>query len=304
LIAVEVNPAAAIAIALVTHGVKTLVSFVAVIPAAIWPSPSAFGNLRLPRTTSPVATVPLTPAGDGPVMLVLPAHNEAPRVARVIERLPTSIDGHPTRCVVIDDGSTDATAAEAERAGAEVVRHDQCRGLGAAVRTGFEVAAALDPAAVAFCDADGEYDPAELATVVRPVFDGEAHYVVGSRFSGRIEHMQPHRRFGNRVLTLALRWSTRVPVTDGQSGFRALSATATRSARIVHDYNYAQVLTLDLVAQGFGYVEVPITYRFHESGRSFVKLGQYLTAVLPAWWHALNSESSESAYPTALEGAT
>ena len=63
---------------------------------------------------------------------------------------------------------------------------------------------------------------------------------------------------------------------------RAVSLDAARSRDIAHDYNYAQVLTLDLVAQGFRYAEVPITYRFRDAGRSFVKLGTYLRRVLPA----------------------
>ena len=62
-------------------------------------------------------------------------------------------------------------------------------------------------------------------------------------------------------------------ITDGQSGYRALSPAATAAAEVIHDFNYAQVLTLDLLAKGFRYAEVPITYAFREHGRSFVRLG-------------------------------
>ncbi len=236
-------------------------------------------RLRLPRH---VAKRPVTPAPDGPVVLLLPAHDEAPRIAGVIERLPATVAGHPTICLVVDDGSTDATVQVAAAHRAHVVEHGNNRGLGAAVRTGFAEALRLDAAALAFCDADGEYDPAELVHLVGPILGGEAHYVVGSRFAGRIERMHPHRRFGNQLLTGLTRWVSRQEITDGQSGFRALSAEAMREAVIIHDYNYAQVLTLDLVARGFGYREVPITYRFRSSGRSFVRVGRYLRTVLPA----------------------
>jgi hypothetical protein len=74
----------------------------------------------------------------------------------------------------------------------------------------------------------------------------------------------------------------RQPLTDGQSGYRALSADAARSARVEHDYNYAQVLTLDLLAKGFRYAEVPISYAFRQHGRSFVRPGRYLRRVGPA----------------------
>jgi len=213
------------------------------------------------------------------VAAVIPCKDEADRIGATVaavRRLP-----HVGRVVVVDDGSTDDTARLAEDAGAEVVRHPTSLGLGAAVRTGLAAAVDRGAAVVAFCDADGEYDPAELDRVVRPVLDGGADYVVGSRFAGRIEWMRPHRRVGNRVLTQWVRWMVREPVTDGQSGYRALSSGAARSARVAHDYNYAQVLTLDLVGQGFRYAEVPITYRFRTTGRSFVKLPTYLRRVVP-----------------------
>jgi glycosyltransferase involved in cell wall biosynthesis len=223
------------------------------------------------------------------VVLFLPARDEAPRVAAVIERAPAAVLGHPVVVVVVDDGSTDGTAEVARAAGAEVVAGPG-RGLGAAVRVGLAHAVALGPAAVAFCDADGEYDPAELALLAGSILHGDADYVVGSRFAGRIRRMHPHRRAGNQVLTAAVRWLTRLPVTDGQSGFRALSPAAAASAELVHDYNYAQVLTLDLVAKGFRYAEVPISYAFRSSGDSFVRLGRYLRNVTPAVWRELNQD--------------
>lgn len=227
----------------------------------------------------------LAPPGrprPGPVVLFLPAHDEGPRVAAVISRAPAEVAGHPVVVLVVDDGSADDTADRARRAGARVVAHDTNRGLGAAVRTGLDAATGLGAVAVAFCDADGEYDPAELPTLVGPILDGRAHHVVGSRFAGEIEHMRPHRRLGNLTLTWWVRWMCRRPVTDGQSGYRAFSSEAAAQAEIAHDYNYAQVLTLDLIRRGFGYHEVPITYRFRSSGRSFVRLIPYLRRVIPA----------------------
>ncbi len=284
----------AVAIAVAVHVAKTVLTIVAGGIAVFVPAPPLFGRLRVPA----VQSTPLdqhAPRGmtrpDGaprPVVLFLPAYEEEPRIASVIERAPAAVAGHPVEVVVVDDGSTDATAAVARAAGATVVSHSPNRGLGAAVATGFRVGVERDAIAVAFCDADGEYDPAELESLTAPIIAGEADYVVGSRFAGEIEHMRPHRRFGNKVLTVWVRWMARRPITDGQSGYRALSHRAASETVSAHDYNYAQVLTLDLVMRGFRYHEVPIRYHFRESGRSFVRLGRYLRRCVPAAWRVVN----------------
>jgi glycosyltransferase involved in cell wall biosynthesis len=222
-----------------------------------------------------------------PVVVVLPVRNEAPTVADVIERVPAFVGSHPVEVVVVDDGSTDGSGDLALAAGAKVIRHEEgSRGLGAAVRTGLATAVAMDAAAVAFLDADGEYDPAEVPALVAPILSGSVDYVVGSRFAGTIESMVPARRFGNRVLTLFTSVLAMRRLSDGQSGFRALGGWAARHAVIGHDYNYAQVLTLDLLRKGFRYAEVPIHYARRRHGSSFVKLGVYVRRVLPAMLRA------------------
>jgi glycosyltransferase involved in cell wall biosynthesis len=223
------------------------------------------------------------------VVAMVPVHDEAPTIGAVVTGLPQRVGGRPVVALVVDDGSTDGSAELAQAAGARVVRQPRNLGLGAAVRRGLAEAVALGPAAVVYLDADLEYDPAELGMLAAPVLSGDADYVVGSRFSGDIRSMLPHRRFGNRVLTRWVRWMTRRrDLTDGQSGYRAFSPRAAAEAEVVHDYNYAQVLTLDLLGKGFGYAEVPITYAFRESGTSFVRLGRYLRKVLPAVHRELN----------------
>lgn len=232
-----------------------------------------------------------------PILLFLPAHDEADAVGDVVARVPAEVAGHPVHCLVIDDGSSDATGAVAQAAGAEVLRFDQNRGLGAGVRAGLAAGAERGAAAVAFCDADGEYAPEELERLVAPILAGEADYVVGSRFAeGRPRLMHFHRMVGNRTLTAWVRHLTHLPVTDGQSGYRAFSPAAAAAAEVIHDFNYAQVLTLDLVAKGFRYAEVPISYRFRSTGESFVKLGPYLRKVIPAVRRELRSPSTVTAF--------
>lgn len=282
------DPATALAVVVAAHAVKTAYSLLGGAVATFVPAPGLLGRLRLPprldrRTAAPV------PAADGPVVLFLPAHDEEATIGGVISRAPAKVCGRPVVCIVVDDGSTDSTAHRAAAAGARVVGMGANRGLGAAVRRGFDAALQLSPAAVAFCDADGEYAPEELERLVAPILDGEADYVVGSRFRGEIHRMHPHRRLGNRVLTLLLCWVARRSISDGQSGYRAFSPEAARQAEIIHDFNYAQVLTLDLLAKGMRYTEVPISYGFRTTGRSFIRLGRYLGAVVPAVYREVNA---------------
>lgn len=282
---------AALSVAVLAHAVKTAYSLVVGAVALGAPAPGYLGRLRLPRSLPAAPVAETVPAADAPVVIFFPAHNEAESVGGVVRRVARSVCGRPVVALVIDDGSTDATAALAEGAGATVVSMGSNHGLGAAVRRGLREGVARDAAAVAFADADGEYAPEELALLVAPILAGVADYVVGSRFAGRIEHMRPHRRVGNLVLTFLLRLVARRPITDGQSGYRAFSPSAAAAAEVIHDYNYAQVITLDLLAKGYRYAEVPITYRFRSTGSSFVRLGRYLRRVGPAVHRELNSAS-------------
>ena len=273
--------------ALGAHALKTAYSILVGVVAVFTPAPSFIGRFRLGKVNQ-LDTNPVLDA-DAPILLFMPAYNEEEAVAECIERVPPRALDRPVEVLIVDDGSVDSTVDRARKSGAQVVELGQNQGLGAAVRTGLEIGVERNAAAVVFCDADGEYPPEELANMVAPILDGEADYVVGSRFLGRIDHMRPHRRFGNHVLTRALQVVARQKISDGQSGYRALSLDAARNAEIIHDFNYAQVLTLDLMAKGFRYREVPISYHFRTTGESFIKLGRYLRNVVPAVYKEINA---------------
>ena len=214
---------------------------------------------------------------ERPIVYVIPAHNEADNLPAVLTRIAATAPS-PHRVVVVDDGSTDETADLARVHGAVVVAHETNRGLGAALRTGLRGARVLNARAAVYLDADGEYDPVEAQRLLDPIERDEADYVLGSRFKGTHEGMAVARRVANAGFSALLslvcgRW-----ISDGQTGYRAFSARAIAVAEIVHDYNYAQVLTMDLLRKGMRMTEMPVSYQRRQRGRSFVSL-QYLWRV-------------------------
>ena len=223
------------------------------------------------------------------IAVVIPAKDEAATIGALLDGISNvTVPGHDLHPLVVDDGSTDATSAIARGRGAEVVSHPENRGLGAAVRTGLRAAVASGATAVAYLDADLEYAPEDIPKLLEPVLSGRADYVLGSRFLGGVRGMRLYRRIGNYAFTALLVLLTRTKLTDGQTGMRAFSREAAERAEIVHDYNYAQVLTLDLLRKGFRLEEVPIRYRVREHGESFIRWS-YPAKVLPAIWREMRS---------------
>lgn len=159
-------------------------------------------------------------------MAIVPALNEAPRIARVLADLGRALP-NVTR-VVIDDGSTDATATVAKENGALVISHPIHLGYGAALETGYAFALENGFAHCVQLDADGQHDPSFGPALLAPIRDGSADVVLGSRSLGDRSTAPSLRRFGS----VASRWLARtlagMRVTDPTTGFRAVNADAAR----------------------------------------------------------------------------
>lgn len=221
--------------------------------------------------------------------VVVPAKDEEATIGELLERISAvEVSGYRLKTFVVDDGSKDRTAELAREKGATVVRHPENRGLGAAVRSGLRAAVEAGAEAVAYLDADLEYYPEDIPELVEPVLSSEADYILGSRFRGGVRGMKLYRRIGNYFFTALLMLLTGRFMTDGQTGMRAFSREAADRAEIIHDYNYAQVITLDLLRKGFRMEEVPIRYRVRQHGESFIRWS-YPAKVLPAIWRELRS---------------
>jgi len=156
-----------------------------------------------------------------PVALV-PAYQAEGTVGDVVRGLFRHVAG----VLVVDDGSTDATAIESERAGAEVLRLSSNRGKGGALRAGLEVVLAGDSTHIAFVDADGQHDPEDLPRLLEAARDGD-DFVIGSRMSGE-NGIPPVRYRTNEIGSRILTRMTGHDVEDGQSGYRVIAAPILR----------------------------------------------------------------------------
>ena len=235
--------------------------------------------------------------------VVVPGLNEEATIGELLDRVGrVEVPGCELFAIVVDDGSVDRTGEISRERGASVVRHESNRGLGAAVRTGLRTAVEEGADLVAYLDADLEYYPEDIPRIVGPILRGSADYVLGSRFRGEsgARGMRTYRWLGNHSFTALLVLLTRCPITDGQTGMRAFSREAATNAEIVHDYNYAQILTLDLVRKGYRLAEVPIRYRLREHGTSFISW-RYPAKVLPAIWHELRRPVGQAAEPGTVD---
>jgi hypothetical protein len=158
------------------------------------------------------------------IVAAIPAYNEEKTIAKVVVRARKHVD----RVVVVDDGSRDDTALIAEGLGAVVVRHERNLGYGTAIRSCFSAARDLNADILVTLDADGQHDPDQIPTLSRPVQEGLADIVVGSRFLEEPSKGQApkYRRAGIRVLTGLTKSASQMEFTDAQSGFRAYGKTA------------------------------------------------------------------------------
>jgi len=203
------------------------------------------------------------------VMVLLPAFNESTRVGNVIDAVRQAMP--PARIVVVDDGSTDDTAAQALAHGATVLRLPFNFGYGVALQTGYKFAVAQNVSYLVQLDADGQHDPAGIPRLLERVTAGACDICIGSRFLEGDPYTIPFtRRMGMaffRRLASRLLGQT---VTDPTSGFQAMNRRVleffSRDSYPV-DYPDVDVLVM-LHRHGFRLAEVPVTMRARCAGAS------------------------------------
>lgn len=190
------------------------------------------------------------------VSVVIPTHNEAKAIARVLADLPAHL---VTEVIVVDSNSNDGTPEIATKYGARVVQEPR-RGYGQACLTG--LARADSPDVVVFLDGDYSDRPSELALLLDPIVQGRADISIGSRLRDRhVPAVMPcHQAFGNRLATALIRRLYRLEISD-LGPFRAGRAEVLRTLALEETtYGWAVEMILKGALTGFRVIEVPVSY--------------------------------------------
>jgi dolichol-phosphate mannosyltransferase len=209
--------------------------------------------------------------GRGPlVAVVIPALNEAGRIGRVIDKLPT--DGR-FEAIVVDDGSTDGTGDEARSHGAAVVvRHETRGGVGAAIRDGWIAGASRGRPYLALVAGDDQHEPSELAGAFDAMVASGADYVQGSRWmaGGKVQGNSGGRGLGTRLYSLAFSVLVGRRVTDATNGFRIFRTDLLQDPRIdlqqrwLDSYDLEPYVLYRALTRGYKVIEYPVTVVYHQ----------------------------------------
>jgi glycosyltransferase involved in cell wall biosynthesis len=204
---------------------------------------------------------------------IVPALNEEGSIAAVIAEIRAVDPGFDV--IVIDDGSTDRTAARAAEQGAHVLTLPFNLGIGGAVQTGLKYAREHDFDISVQIDADGQHDPGELPKLLAPLIAGEADVVVGSRFLGEKNYKAPMlRRIGIRTFAWIVSAVVGQPLTDTSSSFRAFGRRAIGYFARDYPHGFVETVEATVIAArcGLRLKEVPVVMRQRVMGQSSLTL--------------------------------
>lgn len=195
------------------------------------------------------------------LVVIIPAFNEEQTVAEIIAGVPRSVDGvDGVEVIVINDGSTDATAQMAIRAGATVVSHSINMGVGAALQTGLDQAIKRGADVVVNIDADGQFSPSDIPTLVAEIISGRADMASASRFKdpALVPTMPLLKLWGNRAMSWLVSTITGRKFHDVSCGFRAYSREAINRLVLTGRFTYTQEMFIVFSFKGLSIIEKPL----------------------------------------------
>lgn len=219
------------------------------------------------------------------IIACAPSYNEEAKVALSIQNVPRDL---VETVLLVDDGSTDGTAAAAEAAGAMVISHKANRGVGAAIRTGIDYALQEGYDIFVIMSGSGKTRADEITRLVAPLLEEQADVVKGSRYikGGHAGNMPLIRRLGTRGYSFLTSLLVRQWITDASNGFRAFKLSLLNDKRIdlwqdwLDGYALEPYFLFKTVRLGYRVVEVPVTVEYPRGvAGSFTKM-----RAIVDWW--------------------
>jgi glycosyltransferase involved in cell wall biosynthesis len=206
------------------------------------------------------------------LIIYLPVLNEAMNLQAVLSTLPKHLDGVDNiEILVIDDGSKDDSAEIARVSSAQVISHDRNRGVGATFRSAVQYALVNQADILVGIDADGQFDPNEIADLIAPILQNKAEMVIGSRFSnGKPAYMSSVKYWGNRMVTNLINSITGEKFSDVSCGFRAYGREALFRLNVFGNFTYTHETILSMVYQGLRVFEKPVKVTYYPERKSRV----------------------------------
>ncbi|MDQ3590482.1 MAG: DUF2304 family protein [Actinomycetota bacterium] len=206
--------------------------------------------------------------GNREVLIIIPAYDEEGGIRKVLRKVPKNLLGYEVKTVVVDDGSSDATAAIAREEGVPVISHVVNRGQGDALRTGFAIAQLERADIVINLDADGQYKPEEIERLVEPILEDEADFVLGSRFMGFYEEAGSVRHVGVVFFSKMISILTGTKISDCTNGFRAIRVSELHKLDLVEDRFNATEIILEALKNKLRFAQVPVTMLSRAAGET------------------------------------
>ena len=209
---------------------------------------------------------------ENKLSIVIPVYNEKDLIIEVLKKVNSiNLNGVQKEIIVIDDYSTDGTREILKENGAKyankILYHEVNQGKGAALKTGFsEITGNI----AIVQDADFEYDPEEIASVIKPIVDGKADVVYGSRFLNKEYKGYKQNQLANKVLTGLSNMMTGLKVTDMETCYKAFPADFIKNIDIKEKrFGFEPEITAKVAKAKMKLVEVPISYypRTKEEGK-------------------------------------
>ncbi len=181
------------------------------------------------------------------LIIQIPCYNEADTLAVTLHELPRHVDGFSTvEWLVINDGSNDNTVEVARGNGVDhVVSFAKNQGLAKIFMAGLDECIKLGADVIVNTDADNQYNAADIPLLVKPILEGKADIVVGSRPIDDINHFSPIKKLFQKIGSWVVRFVSKTNIPDAPSGFRAMSREAALRLNVFNDYTY----TLETIIQ-------------------------------------------------------